>query len=126
MENLRFSIQNDGIPPLRFAPVGMTPGRSYLDVDRDHDAFDASRQGQGTLHRDGFVRRAVRVGLIVIAACPEEEPVLNDIPVGHKVALVDMNPGDTVIKYGTDIGKVVTPIKKGEHVHVHNLKTKRW
>ncbi|MBO4318066.1 MAG: UxaA family hydrolase [Mailhella sp.] len=60
----------------------------------------------------------------------EEEPlkftVLNDIPVGHKVALVDMNPGDTVIKYGTDIGKVVAPIKKGEHVHVHNLKTKRW
>jgi (2R)-sulfolactate sulfo-lyase subunit alpha len=50
----------------------------------------------------------------------------NDIPIGHKAALRDLAVGDTVIKYGEDIGKVVAPIKKGEHVHVHNLKTKRW
>ncbi len=49
-----------------------------------------------------------------------------DIPIGHKVALVDMKPGDTVVKYGIDMGKVVAPIKKGEHAHVHNIKTKRW
>jgi (2R)-sulfolactate sulfo-lyase subunit alpha len=40
--------------------------------------------------------------------------------------LRDFEVGDTVTKYGEDIGKVVAPIKKGEHVHVHNLKTKRW
>ena len=34
--------------------------------------------------------------------------------------------GDTIIKYGHDIGKVVKAIKKGEHVHVHNVKTKKW
>ena len=51
---------------------------------------------------------------------------LSDIPLGHKIALRDFAPGDTVIKYGTDIGKIVAKIKKGEHVHVHNLKTKRW
>ena len=44
----------------------------------------------------------------------------------HKVALKDMAPGDTVIKYGVDIGKVVAPIRAGEHAHVHNIKTKRW
>ena len=49
-----------------------------------------------------------------------------DIPIGHKVALKDMAVGDTVFKYGVDIGKVVAPITKGEHVHTHNLKTKRW
>ncbi len=49
-----------------------------------------------------------------------------DIPLGHKVALKDMNVGDTVIKYGVDIGKVVAPIKVGQHAHVHNIKTKRW
>jgi (2R)-sulfolactate sulfo-lyase subunit alpha len=49
-----------------------------------------------------------------------------DIPIGHKVALKDHRPGDTVIKYGVDIGKVVAPIKQGEHAHVHNIKTKRW
>ncbi len=51
---------------------------------------------------------------------------LMDIPLGHKIALRDFKPGDTVMKYGCDIGKVVAPIKTGEHVHVHNLKTKRW
>jgi (2R)-sulfolactate sulfo-lyase subunit alpha len=49
-----------------------------------------------------------------------------DIPIGHKVALHDMAEGDTVIKYGVDIGKVVKPIVQGEHAHVHNIKTKRW
>ncbi len=48
------------------------------------------------------------------------------IPLGHKIALRDLQVGDTVIKYGEDIGKVVANIRAGEHVHVHNLKTKRW
>ncbi len=52
--------------------------------------------------------------------------MIDDIPIGHKVALKDFAAGDTVIKYKTDIGKVVAPIKKGEHLHVHNVKTKRW
>lgn len=55
-----------------------------------------------------------------------ELKALMEIPLGHKLALQDFQTGDTVIKYGVDIGKVVAPIKKGEHVHVHNLKTKRW
>jgi len=49
-----------------------------------------------------------------------------DVPIGHKVALKDLAVGDTVIKYGEDIGKVVAAIRKGDHVHTHNLKTKRW
>jgi (2R)-sulfolactate sulfo-lyase subunit alpha len=49
-----------------------------------------------------------------------------DIPLGHKIALKDFKVGDTVTKYGCDIGKVVQPIKAGDHVHVHNVKTKRW
>jgi (2R)-sulfolactate sulfo-lyase subunit alpha len=49
-----------------------------------------------------------------------------EIPLGHKIALRDLKVGDTVIKYGEDIGKVVADIRAGEHVHVHNLKTKRW
>lgn len=51
---------------------------------------------------------------------------VQDIPIGHKVALKAMAPGDTVWKYGIDMGKVVAPIQPGEHAHVHNIKTKRW
>lgn len=54
------------------------------------------------------------------------QDVSEDIPLGHKFARHDCAVGDTVKKYGTDIGKVVRSIKAGEHVHVHNLKTKRW
>ena len=52
--------------------------------------------------------------------------IKSDIPIGHKLALKDLAAGDTVIKYGIDIGKAVAPIKVGEHLHVHNVKTKRW
>lgn len=52
--------------------------------------------------------------------------VTQDVPIGHKVALDDLAIDDTVIKYAEDIGKIVSAVSKGEHVHVHNLKTKRW
>jgi len=51
---------------------------------------------------------------------------INEIPLGHKMALQDLKEGDTIIKYGHDIGKVIKIIKKGDHVHVHNVKTKKW
>ena len=51
---------------------------------------------------------------------------IDEIPLGHKIAMVDLKEGDTILKYGHDIGKVVKAIKKGEHVHVHNVKTKKW
>jgi len=50
----------------------------------------------------------------------------SDIPIGHKLAIRKLKDKDTVIKYGTDIGRAVAPIKIGEHAHVHNIKTKRW
>ena len=51
---------------------------------------------------------------------------INEILLGHKIAMVNLNVDDTILKYGHDIGKVVKSIKKGEHVHVHNVKTKKW
>jgi (2R)-sulfolactate sulfo-lyase subunit alpha len=51
---------------------------------------------------------------------------LDRIPLGHKVALADIAADATVLKYGHDIGRTIAQIKRGGHVHVHNLKTKRW
>lgn len=50
----------------------------------------------------------------------------SDVPIGHKIALKDLSAGDTAIKYGEDIGKMIGLAARGEHVHIHNLKTKRW
>lgn len=47
-------------------------------------------------------------------------------PLGHKLALTDLQTGDVARKYGEDIGRMVSPVKKGGHVHTHNLKTNRW
>jgi (2R)-sulfolactate sulfo-lyase subunit alpha len=51
---------------------------------------------------------------------------IENIPLGHKIALRDFSVGDDVVKYGVVIGKIVKPVKAGQHVHVQNLKTKRW
>ncbi len=65
-------------------------------------------------------------GLMMDSGKKVEVKALMDIPLGHKIALTDFKSGDTILKYGHDIGKVVAFIRKGEHVHIHNLKTKRW
>jgi (2R)-sulfolactate sulfo-lyase subunit alpha len=77
------------------------------------------------------VVEGVKAGMTLTGLILDENRTLNlpcvqDIPLGHKVALKDMATGDTVIKYGIDIGKVVAPITRGQHAHVHNIKTKRW
>jgi (2R)-sulfolactate sulfo-lyase subunit alpha len=51
---------------------------------------------------------------------------MDDIPLGHKIALSDIEKGETILKYGQDIGKAIADIRQGQHAHVHNLKTKRW
>ncbi len=78
-----------------------------------------------------IVVEGVKAGMPLTGLILDEDRTITlectqDIPIGHKVALKDMAVGDTVIKYGVDIGKVVKPIGKGEHLHVHNVKTKRW
>ncbi len=45
------------------------------------------------------------------------------VPKGHKLALCDIAEGQNIIKYGFPIGHATKDIKKGEHVHVHNIKT---
>ena len=47
------------------------------------------------------------------------------IPSGHKIALVDIPPGEPVIKYGSPIGSATAAILQGAHVHAHNLSSGR-
>lgn len=42
---------------------------------------------------------------------------------GHKYALTDIQKGESIIKYGYPIGTASADIKRGEHIHSHNLKT---
>ena len=50
---------------------------------------------------------------------------LDPIAYGHKIALMDIAEGDTVLKYGLSIGTASCDIKEGEHVHAHNVESNR-
>ncbi|MBQ6233226.1 MAG: altronate dehydratase [Clostridia bacterium] len=52
-----------------------------------------------------------------------EIAMLEDLPMGHKVALRDIREGEPVIKYGYPIGRALADIPAGAHIHTHNLKT---
>jgi altronate dehydratase small subunit len=47
--------------------------------------------------------------------------LLDAIPFGHKLAIVNVEAGTEVRKYGEVIGRATAPIERGRHVHVHNI-----
>jgi altronate dehydratase small subunit len=49
----------------------------------------------------------------------------NEIRFGHKIALEEIEVGETIFKYGESIGVATETIHKGEHVHTHNLSSAR-
>jgi (2R)-sulfolactate sulfo-lyase subunit alpha len=52
--------------------------------------------------------------------------VVQDVPLGHKIAMREMAKGKKVIEYGRPVGQAVEAVASGAHVHTHNLKTLRW
>jgi (2R)-sulfolactate sulfo-lyase subunit alpha len=88
------------------------------------------------VHEDGdsvgtVVVEGVNAGATLTGWVMEQDKTItvktvSDIPIGHKIALNALANNATVIKYGVDIGRTVASIKAGEHLHVHNVKTKRW
>jgi (2R)-sulfolactate sulfo-lyase subunit alpha len=88
-----------------------------------HDRTDTV----GVIVVDGGVKKGEQLtGWVMEGDGTVKIKAADDIPLGHKIALKDLKKGETVLKYGYDIGKAVAAIGKGRHVHVQNLKTKRW
>jgi altronate hydrolase len=52
-------------------------------------------------------------------------PVVEPIPVGHKVSLAAIPAGGDVVKYGEVIGIATAAIEPGHHVHVQNVRSAR-
>lgn len=47
----------------------------------------------------------------------------SDIDVGHKIAGQAISMGNKILKYGVSIGSATKNISKGDHVHIHNMKS---
>ncbi len=87
-----------------------------------HDEGDSA----GVVVVEGVKSGDTLIGWVMDQDKTLEFAARQDIPIGHKLAIKPLGAGDTVIKYGVDIGKTIAPIGVGEHLHVHNVKTKRW
>ena len=46
--------------------------------------------------------------------------LVEDIQYGHKIALVDLEPGQPILKYGIVIGHSTVQIQAGQWLHLHN------
>lgn len=68
----------------------------------------------------GVVTADLRPG-VSLRLDDRELPVKDPIPFGHKIALIPIEEGAEIVKFGVPIGKATLPIKAGEHVHVHNV-----
>lgn len=70
----------------------------------------------------GFEVRVMTLGGEEVCAIRAVE----DVPLGHKISIIDIAEGEQVRKYGRPIGIATRAIPRGAHVHAHNLKSMRW
>ena len=67
--------------------------------------------------------RAIKAGEPVICGAGRELKANEDIMKNHKVAVRDIPANSPVIKYGEVIGLATRPIRSGDWVHTHNLRS---
>ncbi len=91
-----------------------------------HFLVHSPRDNVGVVVVEGLTSGTDMLGVITETDKTLKLKAKSAIPIGHKVALKALKKGETIINYGEDIGRMVADAGVGEHVHVHNLKTKRW
>lgn len=64
---------------------------------------------------------AMPAGTVVHPRAATKLCLAEAVPAGHKVALHAMRAGDLVRKYGQVIGRALTDVAGGDHLHTHNL-----
>ena len=79
----------------------------------------------------GVAAMDLKAGEVIQAVTLDGEPVtpitlVEDVPLGHKVAMRNMAEKKHILEYGREIGYATMEIAKGAHVHVHNIKSLRW
>lgn len=71
-----------------------------------------------------LINGGIAGSFVIIPGTEKREILLKEnIPSGHKVAVVNLISGTPIIKSGQTIGLCGRNISAGEHVHLHNIKT---
>ncbi|MEM1264860.1 MAG: UxaA family hydrolase [Pseudomonadota bacterium] len=95
-------------------------------MEHPHLLVHDQRDNVGVVVVEGLAAGTDMLGVVTADNSDFRLTAKADVPIGHKVALTPLKAGDTVVKYGEDIGRMIGDAEEGGHVHVHNLKTKRW
>lgn len=79
----------------------------------------------------GVATSDIEVGELVVGVYMDDDSTVEveargNVPLGHKIAVGDCEPGGAVIEYGVQIGKAPEGFEVGDYVHTHNLKSARW
>lgn len=80
----------------------------------------------------GIAIEEIQGGQVASGICLDESgerietEALETIRFGHKIALTPIEEGTELIEYGEHIGVATRPIRPGQHVHTHNLRSTRW
>ncbi|MDR3573872.1 MAG: UxaA family hydrolase [Anaerolineaceae bacterium] len=69
--------------------------------------------------------RSGDTAVATIAGQDRQIPVLQDIPIYHKIAVCDIAKDQEIFKYGKSIGRATSNIHSGEYVHNHNIVSNR-
>jgi Altronate dehydratase len=79
----------------------------------------------------GVATSDIKAGEKVIGVFMDDESTIevtakSDIPLGHKIAIADVEKNGRVLKYGLPIGYAPEGFTVGDYVHTHNIRTSRW
>lgn len=94
-----------------------THGAEIIDGDTDNRLIILAPQDNVAV-----VREAISAGEN-LAVSGRTIVMTTRIAAGHKVARCDIGVGDRILKYGAPIGSATRPIRTGDHVHLHNIKS---
>jgi hypothetical protein len=120
----------DSMPPVHLK--SSTSDRSYLPMSQAQTHAQSALRAF-IVHSDDNVANLVGPGqqgqsvecAVHGANGAETIELLEAIPSNHKFARRDIESSEPIIKYGLSIGTASKTIKRGEHVHTHNIESNR-
>ena len=71
----------------------------------------------------GVAVQAIGPGDFARSAAGQSVEALEDIPLGHKIALQPIASGEKIIRFGMPVGIATADIPTGRLVHVHNVRS---
>jgi altronate hydrolase len=71
----------------------------------------------------GIALQRIAAGEIALASEGRKITSHEEVPLGHKIALVAIKEGEKIIRFGVPVGIARLAIEPGRLVHVHNVRS---